>query len=238
MQDLVSIDLSDNFRFSNNGDKKIWIKVFFNFEKNICDITNPTTEYGLKLQYYQLEKRPVSYEYSKSGIFPESWWSPLINFVGPYVFSFYDEKDNWMFDHKFDLTMKLVLLNLCPRNDLDLYVWLCAIKKFKDLHNCFIAIRGDNNQENLNENIVNYFGDTISFNLRRGEDIGKEFYASFDIGWFFDKDQSTKETPVVDWVKNPDGHDDKTALDIINDVLFFEQNLFSKKFLNLIDVKR
>ena len=105
MQDLVSIDLSDNFRFVNKGGDKLWVKVFFNVEKNICDITNPITEYGMKLQYYELEKKPVFYQYSSSAILPHSWWSPLINFVGPYIFSFYDDNNNWMFDHKFDFSI-------------------------------------------------------------------------------------------------------------------------------------
>ena len=109
------------------------------------------------------------------------------------------------------------------------------IKRFKDIYNCEIILSG----YELNKDIIMPHLDSglIATYLKEeeGESLEKNYYASFDIGFFYDEEQAAgADSFICDFVRNPDGHENKTALDIINDVLFFTENVLPKKFLDRV----
>jgi hypothetical protein len=227
------IDLTSKFKFSNLSGNFMSMRVFLNLEKCYLSSCVEHTDYGTKLKIYDFEKNNIEYKYAEGGAADKYYWSPLINFVAPFIFKFYNNKNQFMFQHKFDPTMKIIQLNLEPRKDEDLIVWLDAIKRFKDIYNCEIVLSG----ENLNKNIIMPHLDsgliTTYLKEEEGESIEKNYYASFDVGFFYDDEQTIDSNSFVcDWVRNPDGHKGKTALDIINDILFFSENVLPKKFLD------
>ena len=82
------IDLTSKFKFSNLSGQFMSMRVFLNLEKCYLSSRVEHTDYGTKLKIYNFEKNNVEYKYAEGGAVNKYYWSPLINFVAPFIFKF------------------------------------------------------------------------------------------------------------------------------------------------------
>jgi hypothetical protein len=145
-----------------------------------------------------------------------TWVKPFIyKYLIPYhIDIFYNNKLE--FSYSLDCRHKLILFNLEPKDEKELYLWMNVIDIFKKNMNCDIAIKND---------IVystNEFDFIADVKYRKDNDTNRH-YLNLNVGRFY-----IPNSQIADPYYHPDGLNNKNSLEIINDILYFSSDLFKK----------
>ena len=133
-------------------------------------------------------------------------------FIPYHVEIFYN--DELYITDTLDCKYKLVNFTLHTKDERELYTWLNVIKIFKKQMQCDISIKND---------IVystSEFDNIVDIKYKTNE-LNTQYYLGLQIGKFY---KNNNLTPDIDY--HPDGLHNKSSLDIINDILWFNTTYF------------
>ncbi len=192
------------------------VKIYSISKQNNIKLVHEKNSQGLSHRIQSFEeliyKRPIFHLYLNF----KTWVEPYFyRFFVPYhIEIFYNNKLEY--SYSLDCRHKLILFNLQPKDQRELYTWMNAIDIFKKNMNCDIAVRND---------IVHSTSefDDIADVKYRSSDEANRHYLKLDIGRYY-----IPNSNVADPYYHPDGLKDKNSLEIINDILYFSSDLFKK----------
>lgn len=142
------------------------------------------------------------------------WVKPyLYKFLVPYdIEIFYNNE--LQFSYSFECRHKLILFNLHPKDEKELYLWMNVIDTFKKNMNCDIAVKN---------NLVystNEFDDIVDVKYNTNY-VANRHFLDLHIGRFY-----IPNSEIADPYYHPNGLNDKNSLEIINDILYGSYSLF------------
>ena len=142
------------------------------------------------------------------------WISPNNKkyFIPYHIEIFYD--DQLYITETLDCKFKLVNFTLLPKDERELYTWLNVIKIFKKQMQCDISIKNDIVASTTE------FDDIVDIKYPTNE-LSTQHYLGLHIGRFY---MDNNLTPDIKY--HPDGLHNKSSLDIINDILWFNTTYF------------
>ncbi len=143
-----------------------------------------------------------------------NWIYPNLKkyFIPYHIEIFYN--DELYITDTLDCKFKLVSFTLHTKDQRELYTWLNVIKIFKKQMQCDISIKND---------IVastSEFDDIADIKYKTDE-TSNQHYLGLQIGRFY-----TDNNLTPDFNYHPDGLHNKSSLDIINDILWFNTTYF------------
>lgn len=202
------------FDSSKIKSNQVECNIYAKFNKVKRKLTTYPNEYGSPFTEESIETFNDKYLITKFYAQHYNWYVPFFyKYFVPYHIEFVYE-NQVVYTNTLDCKFKLVNFNLNPKDDRELYVWLNVIEKFKKETQCDISIKNDIVFESSE------FDSFVDVKFKSTDDF-KSYYLGLNVGRFYTLQNSNNP----DYNYHPDGLHNKNSLDIINDILYFQQNI-------------
>lgn len=219
------IDFSDGIHIENDSVDKSKIisdlnhfdvKIFTIFKKENYKLAHKKSDQGLLKLMQCFDEKIYKRDLSYLPLYFNTWILPFTyKFLIPYHIEIYYNNE-LEFSYSLDCRHKLILFNLDPKDEKELFVWMNVIELFKKQMNCDIAIKNDIVHS------TNEFDSIVDVKYPRNSAINRH-YLNLHVGRFYIPDSQ-----IADPYYHPDGLNDKNSLEIINDILYFSSDLSQK----------
>lgn len=189
------------------------VKIFSMSKKENYKLVHQKNSQGLTHVLECFDQSFYKRELCFLNLYFRTWVKPFFyKFLVPYTIEI-SYNNVLEYSYSLDCRYKLILFDLNPKDEKELFLWMNVIDVFKKKMNCDIAVRNDIVHS------TNEFDGIVDVKYKK-DNVTNRHYLHIPVGRFY-----IPNSNIADPYYHPDGLKDKNSLEIINDILYFTSDL-------------